>query len=412
MDEPKWAQGAQEDMIGMDRLARSLLRLVARMPPATLIALHGAPGSGKDELLRRIAWIVAQGRSRGPEAIVGLLPNVVWFDAWRWSKQGNIGAGLVAATLSAAENPAQHREQGRKLLELLSRLRLDGGPAEGGSLAFSGGADPVVELGRGYKALIEALRGGRQGRVVALIDGLDQLSPAMRWQVFDSVRLLLSEGADLTVLLSVGRESALDAVTFNQGEQPPASASRALDDLVDLTITVPNLDVRRIGSLLREYVGPAEATLRRAFGSEAALGLSAAAAHRPLGSPRFLRRLALRAVMLAEYAVEVRSNRNLTEAQWAWLIISERWPEFRRFMIRGGRQRWVELSTAMHQLSDEPRPSSVRGGPVAVSLRSGISGWLEEDLILAGYLRLHSEGFEQDSEGIFWLENLMLAAGL
>ena len=412
MDEPRWAVGAQEDVIGMDRLARSLLRLVARMPPASLIALHGAPGSGKDELLRRLAWIISLGRNRSPDAIAGLLPNVVWFDAWRWSKQGALGAGLVAAALAAADNPAQHRELGRKLLELLSRLRLDGGPAEGGSLAFNGGADPVVELGRGFRALIEGIRGGRSGRVVALVDGLDHLSPAMRWQVFDSVRLLLGEGADLCVLLSVGREAALDALAVNKGELPPASAARAFDDLVDLTVTVPNLDVRRIGSLLREYVGPAEASLRRAFGAEAAMGLTAAAAHRPLGSPRFLRRLALRAVMLAESAVEVRSNRNLTEAQWAWLIISERWPEFRRFMIRGGRQRWVELSAAMHQLSDEQRPSSVRGGPVPVSLRSGISGWLEEDLILAGYLRLHSEGFEQDSEGIFWLENLMLAAGL
>ena len=43
---------------------------------------------------------------------------------------------------------------------------------------------------------------------------------------------------------------------------------------------------------------------------------------------------------------------------------------------------------------------------------SGITGWLEDDLILAGYLRLHADGFARDGEGIFWLENLMLAAGL
>jgi hypothetical protein len=177
------------------------------------------------------------------------------------------------------------------------------------------------------------------------------------------------------------------------------------------TITVPNLDVRRITSLLRDAVGPAEASLRRAFGPEAFNGLSAAAAHRPLGSPRFLRRLALRAVMLAEYATEVRSNRNLTEAQWAWVIISERWPEFRRFMIRGGRQRWVELSASMQQLAEDGRPAATgRPGPVAV--RSGVSSWLDDDLLLASYLRVHADGFEQDSEGIFWLENLMLSAGL
>ncbi|MBL8619543.1 MAG: hypothetical protein JNM72_28285 [Deltaproteobacteria bacterium] len=411
MDDARWAIGAQEDVIGMDRLARSLLRLVARMAPASMIALHGAPGSGKDELLRRIGWLIAQGRQRGPETIAGLLPNVVWFDAWRWSKQGAPGAGLVAAVIQAAEAPASHREQGRKLLELITRLRLDGQAAEGGGVVFSGSPDPVIELGRGFRALIDAVRGNRAGRLVALVDGLDLLTPALRWQVMDACRLLLGEGADITLLFSVGREAALDAMTYPHGELPAASAARAFDDLVDLTITVPNLDVRRITSLLRDAVGPAEGSLRRAFGPEAFNGLSAAAAHRPLGSPRFLRRLALRAVMLAEYATEVRSNRNLTEAQWAWVIISERWPEFRRFMIRGGRQRWVELSAAMQQLAEDGRPSAAgRPGPMAV--RSGVTSWLDDDLILASYLRLHAEGFEQDSEGIFWLENLMLSAGL
>jgi hypothetical protein len=411
MDDARWAIGAQEDVIGMDRLARSLLRLVARMAPASMVALHGAPGSGKDELLRRIGWLVAQGRQRGPETIAGLLPHVVWFDAWRWCKQGAPGAGLVAAVIQAAEAPANHREQGRKLLELVTRLRLDGQAAEGGGVVFSGSPDPVVELGRGFRALVEAVRGSRSGRLVALVDGLDLLTPALRWQVMDACRVLLAEGADITVIFGVGREAALDAMAYPQGELPAASAARAFDDLVDLTITVPNLDVRRITSLLRDAVGPAEASLRRAFGPEAFNGLSAAAAHRPLGSPRFLRRLALRAVMLAEYATEVRSNRNLTEAQWAWVIISERWPEFRRFMIRGGRQRWVELSASMQQLAEDGRPAATgRPGPVAV--RSGVSSWLDDDLLLASYLRVHADGFEQDSEGIFWLENLMLSAGL
>ena len=103
MDDARWAIGAQEDVIGMDRLARSLLRQDARMAPASMVALHGAPGSGKDELLRRIGWLVAQGRQRGPETIAGLLPHVVWFDAWRWCKQGAPGAGLVAAVIQAAE---------------------------------------------------------------------------------------------------------------------------------------------------------------------------------------------------------------------------------------------------------------------------------------------------------------------
>ena len=111
-------------------------------------------------------------------------------------------------------------------------------------------------------------------------------------------------------------------------------------------------------------------------------------------------------VLLAEFAQEVRQVRELSEAQWAWVVISERWPEFRRFMIRGGRDRWIELKHAMARLSSRQEPRTV-GNAGATILK-----WLEGDLILADYLRLYADGFDQDAEGIFWLENLMLTAGL
>jgi len=410
MEEPRWAVGAQEDTIGMDRLARSLLRLIARMPPGSLVAVHGAPGSGKEEFVRRVAWLTASGRSRGAEVVPGIHGGVAWFDAWRWAKQGNLLAGFVSSVVLASDNPAPLREKARSVLEPILRLRWDGQTPDGSGAAFGASADPVVDLARNFRALVELVKAARPGRLVAIVEGLDALSPALRWQVLDGLRLVLGEAPDLTVVLSVGRESALDAVTWFHGEIPPASAARVFEEMVDLTLTIPNLDVRRIGTLLREYVGNSEAALRRSFGNEAFIGLSAAAAHRPLGSPRFLRRLAWRAVMLAEYAAEVRSNRPLTEAQWAWVIISERWPEFRRTMIRGGRPRWVELAHAVAQLKED------RGGParpgVPVAVRSGIAAWLEDDTILASYLQLHADGFAQDAEGIFWLENLMLSAGL
>ena len=37
---------------------------------------------------------------------------------------------------------------------------------------------------------------------------------------------------------------------------------------------------------------------------------------------------------------------------------------------------------------------------------------LARDPILSEYLKLHADGFERDSEGIVWLDNLMLQAGL
>ena len=44
--------------------------------------------------------------------------------------------------------------------------------------------------------------------------------------------------------------------------------------------------------------------------------------------------------------------------------------------------------------------------------RTPIIARLQQDLILADYLRQHAVGFANDTEGIFWLENLMLASGV
>ena len=41
-----------------------------------------------------------------------------------------------------------------------------------------------------------------------------------------------------------------------------------------------------------------------------------------------------------------------------------------------------------------------------------IAEQLKNDPILSDYLKLHADGFERDADGILWLENLLLAAGL
>ena len=40
-----------EDLVGMDRLARSFARQIARMQSPCMIAVHGAPGSAKRDFL-------------------------------------------------------------------------------------------------------------------------------------------------------------------------------------------------------------------------------------------------------------------------------------------------------------------------------------------------------------------------
>ena len=389
----------QQDVIGLDRLGRSLLRVIARSDPAGIVAVQGAPGSGKEEFFRRMAWLNHTARSRG-EPIPGLHGAVVWYDPWAWSKQGNLLAGLIAAVVRTSTRPASVMERARELVANLNRLRLDGRAAEGPGAAFSGAdSDPVDGLADGFAALVHQVKDARPGRLLLFIDQVDRLSPELRWQLLDGLRLMLRSGADATAIVCIGREAALQAIRFHEGDIPEISAIHALDEHLDLAITVPPLDVRRISALLREYLGPGEKIVRAAFGDDAIRSLSAAVAHRPLGAPRFLRRLSLRVNLLAEYAADARARRELTEAQWAWIILSERWPTFRRFMVRGGRSRWEELRGWVQ-------------GPTAPGEAGDLGRWLADDPVLADYMRLHAKGLHEGADGIFWLENLMLASGL
>ena len=412
--QPRWAKTAQEDVIGQDRLARSLLRVITRMPAGSIVAVHGAPGSGRDEFVRRLAWLAGPGRSRTGDVPAGLHPEVLWLDVWSWCKQGHVLSGLVAAVANAIRQPGPSRERARELAGSVSRMRFDGtmpdvpGPAFG-----SRSVDPVADIARAFSGFVDKVRDPRGGRLLMVIDGAEWLTPGGRWQLIDGMRAVLVHQPEIAMVLSIGREAAIEALKSHHGDMVEASAVRILDDLFDLSVTVPNLEVRRIGTLLREYIGNAEATVRRSFGRDALTGLSAGVAHRPLGSPRFLRRLAWRTVLLAEFAAELRAQRVLSEAQWAWVIISERWPDFRRFMIRGGRKRWVELARAVQRMkTGQADRTGILEKDSTESGESSIAQWLSEDLILNDYLRLHAEGFARDGEGIFWLENLMLAAGL
>jgi len=395
-----------EDLVGLDRLARSLARQIARMPAPSLIAVHGAPGSAKRDFLKRLSTLVSDPRSLELAPGREIHPEVIWFDAWAYAKQGNVLAGLVARIARHGPGGAAMSERARDVVAQLNRLDLSDRNPDGPGPAFTEGEmEPVDRLQRGFASLLQNVRSGRPGKVCLVVEGLDRLRPDVRWQVLDGIRLMLAGGAELAVLVAIGGQAASMAARYAEGDLPGASIEQVLSDLFDLSITIPSLEVRRIGSMLQRHLGPDEAMLRRAFGPDAVRGLSAAVAHRPLGSPRLIYRLVQRVLLLAEYAIESQNQRELTEAQWSWVIVSERWPAFRRTMIRGGKRRWKGLSMAVGALA------SGAAGSVAVN-EGEIGQILYSDPILSEYLKRHSDGFERDADGILWLENLLLAAGL
>lgn len=395
---------AAEDLLGQDRLTRAFLRVLTRMAPGSLIAVHGAPGSGKTDFLRRMATLASDPALGGATAFA---PNVVWYDPWAFAKEGHILAGLLSNIAASVARPTPYiLERARDVSNYLSKMQFGTGMAPGfGSLLAEGHIDPIDRVHTGFIGLVEAVKGGSPGRLLVLVDGLDDLSPPLRFLFIDGVRLLLHSGADVTVVLSIGREAALAAIRAREGEIPETSAARALDELVDLTLTVPNLDARRIVHLLRRYLGDGEAVVLHSFGEVALQGIGTAVSYRPLGAPRFLQRLAVRLVLLAEFMAEMRVSRELSDAQWAWIVLSERWPEFRRFVIRGGHERWRDLRRAIGLIA-----TGVGDQPTSGVL--AVIEWLKQDPILAEYLRGYADSFDRDAEAIFWVENLLLSAGL
>lgn len=392
-----------EDTLGFDRSARSFLRTCVRTGPGALVMVQGGPGSGKTEFLRRCLHIVeTEPDALASEASAGFHPVPVWYNAWSYAKQGHVLAGLVAAVCRAGGNTPQLLDRAREVSTNLLRLRFDGSVPEaaGGGLSPTE-VDPVERVRRGFALLVEQAKRGLAGRIVVFVADLDLLPAAARLQVLDGLRLLLGGGADAAVVVAMGRDAALAAVRTREGEA--ADAARALDEIVDLAIRVPRLDVRRIGLLLRRHLGAGgEALVRRAFGERSVESLLAAAGYPSLGMPRFVERLALRIVLLAEFALEARASRELGESEWSWIVLAARWPDFRGFLIRGGAERWADLREAVSALSD----------PAAPVAHPELWRWLEEDLHLAEYLRIYADSFERDAAAVAWVEELHQAAGL
>ncbi|MDP2312333.1 MAG: P-loop NTPase fold protein [Pseudomonadota bacterium] len=395
-----------EDALGLDRLARSFLRTLVRQGAGTVAHVQGAPGSGKSEFMRRCMHYVENERDTlGADVAPDLFGVSTWYNPWAYSKQGNLLAGLVATIARTGTNTASQIDRARDIVSQMNRMRFDGTvPESAGSALTPTDADPVDRMRRGLVMLVDQIRQGQRGRLVVFVADLDQLPATVRLAFLDGVRLLVSGGADIAIVVAMGRESAVASVRSREGDISDIAATRILDEMVDFTVTVPKVEIRRIGSLLRRYIGVHEVVVRRAFGDDSLNALTVAASHRQLGIPRFLERLSARILMLSDFTLESRAMRELSEAQWAWVVLSERWPEFRRFMIRGGKDRWLQLKQAVAAMN--PEISSRPGAPAE------IVDWLRKDPLLADYLRLHADGLDRDNMGVYWVEDMLLQAGL
>ncbi len=395
---------AAQDLFGHDRMAKAFLRTIVRLKSGSAVAVHGAPGSGKNQFLLRCAYLMqAERHTIGFDPASPAAGAWCWFNPWLYQKHGNILAGLVATMAHHTDDRAA-LDRARDIVGHINRMHFgEDMPETAGTGIQRGDLNPIERVRQGFVNLTQLLKQAAPGRVLVFIEDMDMLSPSARLLMFEGLRLLATPESDVTFVLSVGRESALDSMRVREPGITDQSAAYCLAELLDLSITVPGMNVRRIAQLLRRNVD--EALVKRAFGPDAIDALSQACASRPLGMPRFLERLAGRITLLAEFAVDTENSRELSETQWAWIIVSERWPDFRRFMLRGGRDRWRHLRHALGGLSSAGNGFKADADPTMVQ-------WLNQDLIFADYMRLYAGEFEREADAVYWLETLQLACGL
>lgn len=394
-----WLPDGAEDILGQDRQIVSMLRALELLPLGGIVGVVGSNGGGRELFLQRAAWMLDEGRAllKLRNANV-LIPTPVWYDPSLISPIGHPLAGVVNAIMRAGSSQGSI-SNGTELLNKLNRLNESSSPG-----TMRAGVMPAMErISVELANLLNAVRANRVGRLVILITGLERMTPVRRWSLLTGLRLFAHADSSVNIIISLDWAGArVAARTF----EPNASEAR-LDELVDtqfkLLVQIQRLGLRRISMLLRRYLSDAEPLFRSSFGQESLSRLSLAVAHEPLGTPQFLQRLAARTILLAEFVQELRAVQDLTEAQWAWVVISQRWPSLRDYMRTTAR--WAELRQTLQWLlqnNHDPRDM----------VRSSLVSTLEQDPQLFRYLRQYAEGFRSDSDGLLRAEALLQDAGL
>jgi hypothetical protein len=401
-DDPPWSEEGAEDILGQDRMALSLLRTIEQLGNGTMIAVHSEPGAGGDIFLKRLAWMLSGGRQRSRLRTGALLPNPAWYDPWLSTPNRSPLTGLAGALAQAAINPQGASDRASDFIAQLNRLDNEQTSGAAGGMR-PGGELPMVRVQRAFEQLVITSRGGRSGRQVLFLTSMDRISTTRRWELLEGLALLLDSGVELSVVMALDPADLRSSLRARDPEASDDHLRLMGERMFDLSIAIPPLGVRRISTLLRRYVGESEEILQQSFGPTALNRLSVAVAHEPLGSPHFLKKLAARVLMLAEFAQEARGGRTLTEAQWAWVVLSQRWPELRSYMHTTAR--WAELRQTLIWLQKSDRnPREM--------VRSSLVKKLEADPSLYRYLHIQAEGFESDTDGLLWVEGMLRAAGL
>lgn len=366
------------DALGHDAMALAILHKAVFLPPGSVLAVQGAWGRGKTDVLLRIAAIVREPTKHGIQE--GLIGDSLWINPWQYGTP-DLLTPLVLAILDRIPSEQRVKDGRLRLLaETLLRagvnfgmkalgttinpiLSLAADPVDrmiAGLFAATGmqaetdrpDADPVAVMGERFSELAEKLLAAKgkaeDARLLICIDDLDRCLPDRQVALLEAIRFLISAGAPVTFLIALDPTLARQAILTHYKTEA-FDPDRYLDKMFDLRVNLPSLgprmadlvehhlarEMRAVGHAMK--VGDA---MRSLLGDSAADRLLKEAAGLALGTPDFanprvVRRIFDRLYLLAVSRASAKLRPlSLTSVKdcgqlLVWLAIAERYPAIR-----------------------------------------------------------------------------------
>ena len=359
-----------DDALGHELFAQGLLARALQLPVGSVVALHGDWGSGKTDILARMA---RQVRRNEPVKVA----DIFWLNPWQYSSADLLGP-LVSLLLERAKSQ-KHVDWGRVLpaaraiveagvnfgckalghfvpgFEILDKAAdaaerliagvVDVAKAQACTAEGLAGADPVAQMAEQFRQLIDHTCDTRDGRpVIICIDDLDRCLPDRQVALLEAVKFLLAAQARVIFFVALDPRLAREAIRTRYRLQE-FDADQYLDKMFHLRLNVPSMNERAHAALVRSLVqrfavGPED---RRAMvdvvsAAEGVIGKILQALR--VVNPRFVEKIVVKALYYLgaaprwseESAVPIQSERFWVLI--SYVIIAERWPQYRRAIFQ------------------------------------------------------------------------------
>jgi hypothetical protein len=366
------------DALGHHALALAILHKAVFLPPGSVLAIQGAWGRGKTDVLLRVASIVRDPEEHAiPEGTIG---DCLWINPWQYGTP-DLLTPLVLAIFDRI--PIAHRTQDRRLRRLAETLLRAGvnfgmkalGASVSPILSLAADPvdkmieglftavgvdthadaidpDPVAVMGERFSELATLLltsKGkGDDARLLICIDDLDRCLPNRQVALLEAIRFLISAGAPVTFLIAIDPTLARQAIMTHY-RTDAFDPDRYLDKMFDLRVNLPSLGPRmsslvekhltremramghvmQIGEAMRSLLG--DRAVDQYLKDAAGLALSTP----DFANPRIVRRIFDRLYLLAVSRATAKLRPLQLNSQHecgqllAWAAIAERYPAVR-----------------------------------------------------------------------------------